>query len=109
MTVPPVNSTDRCSPRVTRKNTAAAKVRNEMMLNTSAFSMNGMSRRILKNSTDVSLSGPYSALVIAPSASGRHTVPMDTVLSFFLRPYQRLTRPREKNTAENIEVRMPMQ
>ncbi|RYF81772.1 MAG: protein translocase subunit SecF, partial [Comamonadaceae bacterium] len=26
--------------------------------------------------------------------------PMATLLSFFLRPYQRLTRPREKNTAE---------
>ena len=43
------------------------------------------------------------------SASGRHTVPMDTDLSFFCRPYQRFTRPREKNTAENIEVKMPMQ
>src|SRR6185369_17669269 len=60
-----------------------------------------------KNSIWVRL--PYSALVIAPSESGRHTVPMDTVLSFFLRPYQRLTRPREKNTAENMDVRMPRQ
>ena len=34
---------------------------------------------------------------------------METALSFFLRPYQRFTSPREKNTAENIEVRMPMQ
>ena len=33
---------------------------------------------------------------------------MDTLLSFFLRPYQKLTMPREKNTAENIEVRMPI-
>ena len=41
--------------------------------------------------------------------SGRQTVPMETALSFFLRPYQRFTRPREKNTAENMEVRMPMQ
>ena len=31
------------------------------------------------------------------------------LLSFFLRPYQRLTKPREKNTAENMLVRMPMQ
>ena len=36
-------------------------------------------------------------------------MPMETAFSFFLRPYQRFTRPREKNTAENIEVRMPMQ
>jgi hypothetical protein len=34
---------------------------------------------------------------------------METAFSFFWRPYQRLTSPREKNTAENIEVRMPMQ
>ncbi|MNV64621.1 hypothetical protein D3C71_1572720 [compost metagenome] len=34
---------------------------------------------------------------------------MDTLLSFFLRPYQRLTKPREKNTAENMLVKMPMQ
>ena len=37
------------------------------------------------------------------------TVPIDTPLSFFWRPYQRLTSPREKTTAENIEVRMPRQ
>src|SRR6185312_9186759 len=37
------------------------------------------------------------------------TCPISTDLSFFWRPYQRLTRPREKNTAENIEVRMPRQ
>ena len=34
---------------------------------------------------------------------------MDTLLSFFCRPYQRLTRPRENTTAENMLVRMPMQ
>ena len=34
---------------------------------------------------------------------------MDTVLSFFWRPYQRLTRPREKNTEENMLVTMPRQ
>src|ERR1700712_2662678 len=51
MTVPPVNSTDRCSPLENRKNTAARNVTSEITLKTSAFSMNGMSRRILKNST----------------------------------------------------------
>jgi len=50
MTVPPVNSIDRCSPRVSRKNTASANVAKEMMLNTSACRMNGMSRRRRKNS-----------------------------------------------------------
>ena len=34
---------------------------------------------------------------------------MEMLLSFLRRPYQRLTRPREKNTAENMLVRMPMQ
>src|SRR5690242_7278258 len=41
--------------------------------------------------------------------SGRQTWPIDTALSFFWRPYQRFTRPRENMTAENIEVRMPRQ
>jgi hypothetical protein len=57
-------------------------------------------------------------MVLLRSAGVRHQfalglglpdLPMDTLLSFFWRPYQRLTRPREKNTAENIEVRMPRQ
>jgi len=34
---------------------------------------------------------------------------MASDFSFFLPPYQRFTRPREKNTAENIEVMMPIQ
>ena len=50
---------------------------------------------------------PGPAAPVPPS--GRHTVPIDTVLSFLIRPYQKLTRPREKNTAENMLVRMPMQ
>ena len=37
-------------PRVARKNTARQKVINEMMLNTSACFMNGMSRWMRKNS-----------------------------------------------------------
>src|SRR5437868_11479049 len=41
---------DRCSPLVKRKNTASKKVTSEMTLNTSACRMNGMSRRIRKNS-----------------------------------------------------------
>src|SRR5437899_223356 len=40
---------------------------------------------------------------------GVQTVPMEILPSFVLRPYQRLTTPRETNTAENIEVRMPRQ
>ena len=49
--------------------------------------------------------------IVAGSAepSGRQTVPIDTDLSFFWRPYQRLTKPREKNTAENILVKIPKQ
>ena len=50
ITVPPVNSIEKCRPRVTRKNTAARKVSNEMTLNTSACRMNGMSRWMRKNS-----------------------------------------------------------
>ena len=48
--VPPVNSTERCRPRLKRKNTAAKKVSKEIALNTKAWRMNGMSLRILKNS-----------------------------------------------------------
>src|SRR4030088_1049652 len=48
--MPPVNSTEKLSPLVDRKNTAAAKVSSEMMLNTSACRMKGIVRRILKNS-----------------------------------------------------------
>ena len=43
------------------------------------------------------------------ATAGFHTWPIDTDLSFFCRPDQRLTRPRENITAENIEVRMPRQ
>jgi len=47
-----------------------------------------------------------SAAVAAAPVSGRQTVPIDTLLSFFLEPYQKLTRPREKNTAENIAMKV---
>src|SRR5678815_1459292 len=50
MTVPPVNSIEKCSPRVARKKTAARNVSSEMTLNTSACRMNGMSRWMRKNS-----------------------------------------------------------
>ena len=60
ITVPPVNSIDRCRPRVVRKNTAAAKVMNEIALKTNAWRMNGMSRRILKNSISMPLSWEFS-------------------------------------------------
>ena len=54
MSVPPVNSTDKCRPRENRKNTAAKNVISEIRLNANAFFMNGMSRRILKNSMLIS-------------------------------------------------------
>src|SRR5450830_1022629 len=38
---------------------------------------------------------------------GTQTVPIDSDCSFFLRPYHRLTTPRDTKTAENIEVRIP--
>ena len=43
------------------------------------------------------------------AVSGFQTVPIETVCKRFWRPYQRLTKPREKNTAENMLVRMPKQ
>ena len=48
--VPPVNSTDRCRPRVKRKKTASAKVISDIALRILACRINGMSLRILKNS-----------------------------------------------------------
>ena len=36
-------------------------------------------------------------------------VPMETLFNFFWRPYHRLTTPREKNTPENMLVKMPKQ
>src|SRR5580765_6651952 len=50
MTVPPRKSTPRFRPLTARKMTAATNVTNEMMLNTSACRMNGMSREMRKNS-----------------------------------------------------------
>ena len=50
ITVPPVKSTPRCRPRMPSAPTAIRNVASEMMLNTSACRMNGMSRLILKNS-----------------------------------------------------------
>jgi hypothetical protein len=58
---------------------------------------------------DVALDPKGAAGCAGTLASGRQTWPMDTDLSFFWRPYQRFTRPRENITAENIEVRMPRQ
>src|SRR5450830_2156872 len=52
----------------------------------------------------------FAALVGADVLSAPFQIwPMARPLSFFLRPYHRLTMPREKNTAENIEVRIPRQ
>ena len=50
MTVPPVNSTDKCRPRENRKNTARAKVMKEIALKTNACFMKGMSFLMRKNS-----------------------------------------------------------
>ena len=92
------------------KKTAARKVTAEMTFSTSAWRMNGMSRLDPEEFHDGSLwwRGPPQTLADT-SVPGFHTWPMDTLLSFFWRPYQRLTRPRENTTAENIEVRMPRQ
>jgi len=75
MSEPPVNSMEKCRPRVTRKKTAAAKVKNEMTLKTSACRMNGMSRLMRKNSMVSCSASLYSW--------GFQTCPMDTPLSFF--------------------------
>jgi hypothetical protein len=50
MTVPPVKSTPRLSPRHTRNNTASRKVAADTKEVTLAYFMKGMSRLILKNS-----------------------------------------------------------
>ena len=36
-------------------------------------------------------------------------MPIDTVFSFFCRPYHKFTTPREKNTPENMLVIIPKQ
>ena len=73
ITVPPVNSIDRCRPRVARKNTAATKVNAEMALNTSAWRMKGMSLRMRKNSM-IFQSFPLSGFPSRPAwqAARRH-------------------------------------
>ena len=76
-----------------------------MTFNTSAWRMNGMSRRMRKNSMRSPLR-PCAAGGVAP---GFQICPIDTDFSFFWRPYQRFTSPRENITAENIDVRMPRQ
>src|ERR1017187_10568650 len=45
-----MNSTDKFSPRLNRKNTASTKVANDTALKNNAWRMNGMSLCILKNS-----------------------------------------------------------
>src|SRR5258706_7484315 len=50
ITVPPVNSIEKFRPLVARKNTARRNVTSDTTLNASAWRMNGMSLRILKNS-----------------------------------------------------------
>jgi hypothetical protein len=54
----------------------------------------------------------YCSTTLLPGTagpSGFQTVPIDTDLSFFFRPYQRFTTPREKKTPENMLVKMPKQ
>src|SRR4028118_857772 len=111
MTVPPVNSIEKCRPRVARKNTAARKVTSEITLKISACRMNGMSRRIRKNSILPfgDCFGEADQLLAATLGPGFQTCPIDTPLRRFLRPYQRLTSPRENMTAENIDVMIPRQ
>ena len=50
MTVTPVNSTDRFSPRTASRITAATKNAMEIMFSTVTWRMNGMSRLILNSS-----------------------------------------------------------
>ena len=45
----------------------------------------------------------------AGGAQGAGPTPIDTDFSFFWPPYQRLTKPRENITAENMDVMMPKQ
>src|SRR6185295_16135037 len=115
MTVPPVNSIEKCRPRVTRKKTAAKKVSADTMLKINACRMNGMSRRMRKNSIRRLLwTGGWArrgqdSTEAGTLAPGFQTWPIETLFRRFCRPYQKLTRPRENITAENIEVRMPRQ
>jgi hypothetical protein len=73
--------------------------------------MNGMSRRILKNSMAILLplrtvpDGCDNAL----PPSGRQTVPIDTVLSFFDPAVPEIDQAAREKHAENMLVRMPMQ
>jgi hypothetical protein len=53
MTVPPVNSIDRCSPLWNRKNTAATKVSAEITLKTNAWRMKGISLLMRKSSMTI--------------------------------------------------------
>ncbi len=80
MTVPPVNSTEKCSPRVARKNTAAMNVTIDTTLNHSAWRMNGMSRRMRKNSMAVR---PDQA---AASRCAQSVLPIERWLMRFCRP-----------------------
>src|SRR5699024_2940204 len=57
MTVPPVNSIDRLKPRSTMKVMAARKKNTLTRLSTSAWRMNGMVRRVRKNSMVITWCG----------------------------------------------------
>src|SRR5262245_22269630 len=72
MTIPPVNSTPRCRPRVARKNTASRKVIPEITLNTNACRMKGMSFWMRKNSMSCSLDGARTS-----GGLSRPLVPVD--------------------------------
>src|ERR1700710_898932 len=71
MRVAPVNSTERCSPRWIRKNTAKAKVMKDTAFSTSAWRMNGMVRWIRKNS----MMRPYLAATALEGLAGLPGLP----------------------------------
>src|SRR6478735_4775059 len=84
MTMPPVNSTPRCRPRVIRNSTASTNVTAEITLNTSACRMKGISRSMRKNSMSrflkcvraTGLRGPGCALVPAHVADRQALQPL---------------------------------
>src|SRR5690606_32366950 len=74
MTVPPVNSIDRCRPRVNRKNTAARNTTIDTALSIFAWRMKGISFLMRKNSIISSRSGypwgcPSILLVLVPDGA----------------------------------------
>ena len=89
MTVPPVNSIDRCRPLKIRKPTAIRNVSTEIAFRISEYRMNGIVRWMRKNSmVSGSLTGESRCPVyfVATAAFGFHTAPMLTSASFLREP-----------------------